>query len=143
MKPEHHVTASALVSGILYAVTHDTRLAVSAAFSGVFLDLDHIPDYLVQHDGPKSISGFFQACNQNRIGKTYLVLHAWEWLVITGLTLALAGSSDISVGLFLGFLHHMLLDQIGNHPHPYGYWFSWRIARGFERDSVFPRCLSR
>jgi len=138
VKPAHHLVASTAVSGVLYAVTRDTGLAVAAAFSGVFLDLDHIPDYLVETRSSRSLSDFFEACNQSELGKAYLVLHAWEWLVVAGVALALSGESGISLGLFIGTLHHMLLDQAGNRVHPLGYLFLWRSAKGFDRGTVFP-----
>jgi len=138
MRPAHHLAASGAVSGVLFALTRDAELALASAFSGVLLDLDHIPDYLAQPGRSRSVSDFVQACLRKELNRVYLVLHAWELLVGAALVTAFTGYGSVPLGLFLGFFHHMLLDHFGNRPHPLGYSILWRASKQFEYKVTFP-----
>ena len=138
MKPMRHLAASAAVSGALYALTGDAELSLASFVAGVFLDVDHIPDYLAEPRRSRSVSDFVQACVGRQLNRAYLVLHAWELLVGAALLTAFTGYGSVPLGLSAGFLHHMILDHIGNRVHPFGYSLLWRASKHFEYGAAFP-----
>ena len=138
MKPVRHLATSAAVSGALYTLTGDTELSLASFVSGVLLDVDHIPDYLAQPRRSRSVSDFVQTCLGRQLDRAYLVLHAWELLIGAALLTAFTGYGSIPLGLLAGFLHHMLLDHIGNRVHPFGYSLLWRASKRFDYGAAFP-----
>jgi len=140
MKLPVHAVTSAAFAGAVYAVTRSEAAALAVVVSGVFIDLDHVLDFLVDSGEDFSISNFFSWCEEMRGSRLFIWLHSLEFLaLLAGLAVWLR--SDVLFGAVLGAGVHLVIDQIGNR-RPLGYersaWFyflayRWRSAFRISR----------
>jgi len=142
MQVRNHVAASIIVSAVTYALSDSAVIATVALVSGIFIDADHLIDYIVLHRPPYSIKDFFDRyANASRLTHALLVLHSWDLLGLWALIVIASDWEPAATGLLIGIGHHLLLDQIFNHPYPFGYFLSFRLytrlsfARSFRSHS--------
>ena len=136
MKPAFHAAASFAIAGTLYLYT---AAGASCFIAGVFIDLDHIPDYILQ-GGLKNTSrgqalkDFFSS----RGDRLYLVLHSYELLFILLLAGRISGWSMIMLGTAAGAASHMVIDQVSNgikyNLAPLFYFLTLRAMKGFRKE---------
>ena len=138
MKLEHHVVISALFAGVIYALTKSLGSAVACWTMGVFIDLDHFLEYFREFHWKVDLREFFRASYEGAYEKVWVVLHAWEWLVLLLVFLWKQDWPVIWVGLWIGWFQHMVLDQIFNKPHPLGYSILFRWSVGWSHKIAFP-----
>ena len=138
MKLHQHAAASAAISAVLYGVFRSWGMAAACLLSGVFIDLDHILDYLREHGRPFDVKEFFHVCHERKFSQGVLVLHGWEWAA-AGAALAWAYHWEPWLaGLAIGLGQHLVLDQLANGVSPWGYFFLWRFKNGFAFEPTFP-----
>src|ERR1019366_3601947 len=84
----------------------------AAAFGvmGVFIDLDHFPDYWRENGWELDLPPFFDFFSRYQAKKLVVALHAWEWIA-----LAAAGAFAFGVASWVGWgiagwLLHLILD---------------------------------
>jgi hypothetical protein len=139
MTPGYHIAVSLMISGILYTLFRSWGMALSSLLSGILIDLDHVIDYLIEYDTRFNLKRFFYFCLQEKTRhKCYFVLHGWEWLFLWG---AIGWAADWplwSIGLLIGYGHHMILDATGNKPSRWGYLLIWRWKKNFDFKATFP-----
>jgi hypothetical protein len=139
MRVEHHAAVSVLFSGLLLGLLHSWPMALGALISGIVMDVDHIPDYLFHFGFRFNVRRFFQASYEREYKRVFILLHSWEWLPL-GLLLAWwSGWNPWLVGLLLGWVQHMSLDQIVNKPRRMGYFLLGRWRADFDHDLCFPQ----
>ncbi len=142
MRLPQHALASAVVSGGLYAATRSPALAASSFLAGIFIDLDHVFDYVREYGIRPNVKEFFEVCHTGRFRRVVLPLHAWEWIPLLA---ALAWANQWNpwlLGLCIGFAQHLACDQIANPVSRWGYFFAWRLKSGFRLRSTFPNAPS-
>lgn len=140
MTLSRHIALSTVVSGILYALFKSWGLTIASFLSGIFIDLDHYIDYLIEYGSPFNIRKFFFTINEEHIKKLYMVFHGWEWSIVLFAIGWLSGWNHWVIGILIGYGHHMISDAIFNTNWPVkGYSFFWRLKRGFASGSVRPR----
>lgn len=142
MQVRYHVAASIIVSAVTYALSDSPVMASVALVSGIFIDADHLLDYIVLHRPPYSIKDFFDRYDTaSRLTHALLVLHSWDLLGLWALFAMASDWEPAATGLLIGMGHHLLLDQIFNHPYPFGYFLSFRLytrlsfSRSFRSQS--------
>lgn len=138
MKLRSHVLASTCISGALFAVSRSWELALSSWVAGIFVDLDHIPDYLVEFGPRFSIQRFFHSFSAGSYKRIFILLHGWEWLAVL---LALAWSTRWNpwlTGWLMGHSQHMILDQFGNRSGTFTYSLLFRALNRFIPRKCFP-----
>lgn len=148
MKIKHHALASTIISGILYAIFKSWGLAVASFISGIFVDLDHIVDYWIEHGlrlDLKQFFNYFDEKNFKNRKKLFFIFHGWEWLIAL-LMIAMLTDWDLRVtGLLAGYGQHIILDEIYNssqyrlRPYVLGYSLLWRWKNGFEFKTPCPK----
>ena len=144
MQSRYHVAASIIVSAGTYVLSDSATMAAVTLFSGIFIDADHLIDYAVMSRPPYSIRRLFETYYNKKMSHVLVILHSWELIGILALIAIASNWEPISTGLLIGMGHHMLLDQIFNHPYPLGYFLTFRIfsrlsaERCFHRPSVTP-----
>ncbi|HDZ84095.1 MAG TPA: hypothetical protein ENH45_02660, partial [Nitrospirae bacterium] len=84
MRLHHHTAISLTISGLLYMTFRSWELAAANLITGIFIDLDHIFDYLYAHGRPLKMKDFFQVCNNCQFDKIFLFLHGWAWVALIG-----------------------------------------------------------
>jgi len=138
MKLEHHAVASLIMSGLLYATFKSWSLTIASLLSGIFTDLDHLIEYLIEYGMPFNVKKFFHSCYGRKFRRAFLVFHAWEWLLIWFVLALLTEWDPWISGILVGFSQHMILDQVHNRPSFWGYSFLWRWKNGFDYKPAFP-----
>lgn len=139
MKLVHHLTLSAIISGFLYSVFNSWALSIASFISGVFTDLDHIIDYLLEHRSRLHVNEFFYYFYQEKHNKITLLFHGWEWLfILVIVTLAMNFNLWI-VGVLTGYAHHIISDYLYNKTSLWTYSLTWRWIHKFDSKLLFPR----
>jgi hypothetical protein len=87
--------------------------------TGLLIDADHFYDLLRYQHG------------SGARGRVVLPLHGWEFLALLWLIDRAVGR-QLAGGLVLGYLGHLLVDQVTNTTtHPLTYFLTFRWLRGF------------
>lgn len=147
MTASKHCLAALPLAGAVSLASGSVALAAVAAVASVLIDLDHVTDYVLYRRGFHGLADFFESCNEGRLSKLYLVMHAWEWQAALWL-LWLTGLAPAVVGMLaLGMTWHLVLDQFGNRNIvlPLFYFIAFRASRNFDGDRLYrvPPALAR
>lgn len=137
MKARYHVAASSIVSAGTYVLSDSATMAAVTLFSGIFMDADHLIDYIFMHRPPYNIGHFFETYSKNKQTHVLLMLHSWELIVILAIIAMASNWEPFSTGLLIGMGHHMVLDQIFNHAYPLSYFLTFRIFSRLSSDRCF------
>ncbi len=136
MKLSTHIAVSALVSGLLYMVFKSWGAAFASFVSGVFIDLDHIIDYILEYGWHINIKKFFKVFYNAEFKRLYLILHSWEFLLLLAVSGWLTGWNPWITGTLIGAGQHLICDQITNRPALLGYSLIWRWKKKFDRNII-------
>lgn len=90
---------------------------------GVLIDIDHTPD-------------FYRRWVLDKPLRLWLAFHAYEWLPLAAAACWLSGWNPLAIGASVGFLGHLLCDQVANPVHPLTYFISYRAKVGFRGDRL-------
>jgi hypothetical protein len=135
-----HCLSALPLAGLAYAATNGSGLAaLAAATASVAIDCDHVTDYLLCNRGWDGVGHFFAMCEEGKLSRLYLLLHAWEWQVVLWL-LVLAGLAPAWLtGLAIGLTGHLVLDSFGNRHlvRPSFYWLWVRASNGFDGNRLY------
>ena len=138
MTLKHHTTASVVISGTLYAVSKSWELALTSLLSGIFIDLDHLYDYLREYGWPIDVPELFRVCRDKHFHYAVVFLHGWEYVAVWGVLAAAHNWHPLLLGLAIGWGHHLSFDQCTNGVCRWGYFFWWRLRNRFVFDVTFP-----
>ncbi len=139
MKLSHHIAASTVLGGGMYASSGSPVLAISAFISGVLIDLDHVVDYLFFANDKFTVRNFFTWYHKNLWDRFAVVLHSWELMFLLTV-LSCLFQHPVIIGIASGACLHMLMDQIANSRtvplHRFFYFFAFRMSKGFQRKLI-------
>ena len=132
----HHLLSAlplAVGSGL---VGGSWALGITAGAAAVLVDADHVLDYLLSNGRFQGFGHLFRFCRAGRLKYIPLVAHSYE-LWLAGLFL-LPGLAPpwLAQGILIGWLYHLLLDQLFNPAKPWVYFFGYRLALGFDKSKV-------
>jgi hypothetical protein len=136
MKPKYHVAVSVLISGILFSVFKSWALTIASLFSGIFIDLDHVIDYVINYGFHLDINKFFHFFYGEEYEKLTLLFHSWEWLIILLLASWLTGWNHWIIGVCIGFAQHMIIDKLYNISTIGSYSFICRWKNRFDTSVI-------
>lgn len=144
MTVKTHTTSSAILALSIYALSNSWVMALSALFSGIFIDLDHLIDFIIFSREKFSFKNLFEWCYL-RWKKSIFPFHSYElYLVVFIVNIYL--TNTIITGILLGTGLHLLLDQIGNRYclsryaiRPLFYFITYRALRGFRKDLLMKK----
>jgi hypothetical protein len=140
MKLSQHCLSAIPLAVAAYAATGGSMAAAfTAAASSVLIDCDHVADYVLCNRGWGGVGGFFAACEEGRLRRLYLVLHAFEWLILLWVLIGTGIAAPWGVGLTIGMSGHLLLDWIGNRHivQPSFYWLWHRAVNRFDGNRLY------
>lgn len=137
MKPVSHVVISISVFTVLYLVFHSYLLALAAFLFGIFIDIDHLPDYFREHGFNLDVKKFLYIGTNYRLEKTVIFLHSWELFLIYSVFVFVIPANEILFGVFIGYFIHLLFDQFGNLSRPLSYFFIYRWKNNFIREIIW------
>jgi hypothetical protein len=138
MKPQYHIASSALVAGILYLLFKSGSMALSCFLSGIFIDLDHVYDYINEFGFPFKVKDFVNTVYDNGISRLTFVFHSWEIVLLLGIIAWFTNWNPWIAGIIFGFSHHILLDKLNNGERLRTYSFIWRREKQFKFEDTFP-----
>lgn len=136
MTPKYHVAASITISGILFLIFRSWGLAIASFVSGIFIDLDHVIDYIFEHGLHLDVKKFFHFFYGEQYKKLTLILHGWEWPVLLVIASWLTDWNPWITGLTVGWGQHMLFDRFYNISTFGSYSFFWRLKNGFDTNKI-------
>ena len=143
MKPPYHVASSALVAGILYFLFKSWSMSLSCFLSGIFIDIDHIYDYLREYGFPFRVKDFIHAIYNAKLTRMTLFLHSWEVMLLLSIITWFTNWNPLMAGILIGFGHHMILDKLYTGVPLRRYSFIYRWKRDFHLESLFPCCVKK
>ena len=143
MKPQYHIASSALIAGILYLVFQSWRMALSCFLSGIFIDIDHIYDYLREVGFPFRVKDFVHAIYNDTLNRMTLFFHSWEVMFLILIIAWLTNWNPWVTGILIGFGHHIVLDKLYTGEHLRTYSFIWRWKRNFHLELLFPKWMKK
>jgi hypothetical protein len=136
LKPTAHLAASAVLSGTVYFLTKSVTVAGVSFFTGFLIDVDHVVDYFREYGFRGDVKEFFRVFYETRFKKLLLLFHAWEWVAGLSVLAWISGRNEIILGLLIGAGQHLLLDQFFNEVAPWGYFFTYRVAKRFLVNEI-------
>jgi len=114
MKIRTHLYTSTLLGGSLYASTQSPQIAVSCFLSGIFVDIDHVFDFLIFSGEKFSIKNMLSWCYELRWEKIVLIFHSYEIYLVLGFITYYFFPNNVLIGIMVGSGLHLALDQIGH-----------------------------
>lgn len=140
MKSSRHVVLSTVVAVIVAWVSKSWQATAAAWVAGIFPDVDHVLDYLVEYGLKFDVRLFFRASYEGLYRKCILPLHGWEWWILLLVASIWQQSNPWLWGGFIGYSHHLATDQFLNRGHPSAYLLTSRIRHQFNYSRFFPTC---
>lgn len=133
MQASKHVMVSIVVSALVWWWLRSSAAALACFLMGVFIDLDHIVDFVYNHRGHLRFHRFFTIFEFEVLENIFVFLHSWEFaLVWLALLLCLPDvRQPLVVGLFVGFVTHLGLDNLFNRHSRWAYFLLYRLRHGF------------
>jgi len=139
MNAKNHII-SIVLFGVLYYLTNGNLfLTLTAMFSAVAVDSDHVIDYILTQKRVDSLKEMMKAFDTFEvIKKNYLIFHSWEFIILFGFFLFFYPSRFL-IAIFTGCAFHLLLDQLFNtrflgkyNVKSFFYFFFYRMKHNFE-----------
>ncbi len=135
MKPRTHILSSVVLALVIYYFLKSTAASLAVILSGIFIDLDHILDFLISRpDRYFNLKDFFLTENymRRKNHKAYVPLHSYELLLLLWLLTYYKEWNPILIGLSSGLTLHLILDDIGNHLKTLSYFLIFRAYKKFD-----------
>ncbi|MDP8217468.1 MAG: hypothetical protein P9M03_01955 [Candidatus Theseobacter exili] len=140
MQSINHFSISFIISGFLFWFTNSFIACIAALAAGVLVDIDHLfPDYIFHLQKKResfSLNHFFTTCEKNLLYKCYLILHAYEWIVLIWVVFAINSKNLLILGIAVGLTQHLFLDVITNPVELRGYSIIYRALTHFDPKSI-------
>lgn len=133
-----HVTASLFVGCVLFWRYRQRWLIFLSLLVGVFLDIDHIIDYLFfVHFSRLSFAELFDTSYFAAAGKMYIVFHGWEYAIILFISAAIwKRRRPLLLTAAFTMTTHLLIDQVNIWYYSgqwiLGYSILWRAFGTFD-----------
>ena len=107
-----HVATSAVVLGVVFAVTNSLAFALSAAGGSLLLDIDHLFDYwLIDHQHSLNPVRFLKYYSRSLPRRRLLLLHSYEVLAVL-VAFALLTAEKAVGGFVAGAFIHLGADVL-------------------------------
>jgi hypothetical protein len=144
LRPTHHLAASAVFSVATFAVTHSVALTAVNFTAGVFIDVDHVPEYLLRFGFKKNPLHFLEQELHMTSKKTVLFLHGFDILTLIFGLMCWAGAWAWAWAFYIGAVQHLILDVIYNPiKTPWSFFLSYRIFHKFDTDKIYHREVTK
>lgn len=113
-----------------------TVYVLTGAFLGeFFLDTDHLFDYLLAFGFSFNLKAFLHGKMFEVLHKTYVIFHAWEWIIVLWVIIYFTKKVSIKyflLAMSLGILFHLTYDTFYSHFYFQGYSIIFRLLHGFN-----------
>lgn len=106
---------------------------------GFFIDADHLFEYFLAFGLQFRPDYFFRGYMFYVLQKTFVLLHAWEYLIVLGFIIRFVKSYYIKYFLLavcFGLFSHLIYDAYYNHVTLQGYSLLFRIFHDFDSRAI-------
>lgn len=135
MRPKYHILISIILSIIVYFVTKSFFGAILCLFAGIFIDTDHLLDYWLHRKKIIIDKRFFSEDYHIKFGRIFVLMHSYEIILALTILYNITRFTPI-IGLTIGWLSHLLLDQLSNGVHPMTYFLSYRLLVDYSAHTL-------
>lgn len=132
MKLPYHAAVSLVLSALVWLWLRSIGAAVACFVTGVFVDLDHLPDYIRRYGARIRPRHLFQVFEFEAFDNIFIFLHAWEWIAVALIILWFIDGKPVLAGALIGFAAHLIMDQLVNGHGPWSYFLTFRAAHRFS-----------
>ncbi len=146
MRPAWHAAAGVGLGTIVYQMTTNWQLALISATTEIFIDLDHVMDYVFHNKYSFCIRTFLSERNSLDWSRMVFIFHSYEWIILL-IILAWCFSLPVLWAIAIGAIVHIFLDEIGNRFYispgrlSLGfYFFIYRLCKGFRTERLIYEC---
>ena len=143
MLPLAHAGASGVISILVWVYFKSAGYAAISFIAGVFIDLDHLIDYYLNHPFTARIKEIYATCAAMRLKKIYIVLHSYELIILLWISIFAFGLGNFWKAIAIGMTQHIIFDQITNPINTYGYFLAYRITKGFNTHLLIEEMKGR
>jgi len=137
MKLAYHIALSVVVSAVVWALFRSVAATAACFLTGVFLDLDHLIDYVINYGWRIRIRHLFRAFEYEAFENIFVFLHSWEFIAIYLVLLWLINWKPVALGAVIGIFAHLLFDNLFNEHSALGYFLSFRILHRFSAKHFY------
>ena len=140
MRMQNHVIVSLFAGSLLWLWLRSLPGAAACFLAGVFVDLDHFFDYFYNNHR-FNLRRFFEVFKRGILKNIFVFLHSWELGAVLIVVLIVAPETlrPIVIGLFVGFIIHLALDNIFNKHSRWAYFLAYRWWNGFDGRCYYGR----
>lgn len=137
LKPLLEHLFPSLILGIAFSFYFkEWSLIIIALSTGWLVDFDHLLDYFkawkVRGFSRKALTSIFAGNYFLINNRVYVILHAWEWIIIWFFGWSLAGRFDVALTGATSLMVHLSMDHLSYKLHRHAYFITYRIIRGFD-----------
>ncbi len=100
------------------------------------MDVDHFIDYVRCVGWNFNLKRFFDFMYGVRYERLTIFFHAYEYSILILFMLIVSGSNPLVIAVGVGFMQHLLLDQIFNPVKPMAYFITYRLRHGFTKECI-------
>ena len=140
MRPREHALISAAIAGLSFLSTKSASVAAATFLAGFAIDADHLIDYsaYLLTSGVRSTKAakFSDGSFYRHWGKFGILFHSYELLLPLWAFASISGNIALASWVSLSFVTHLILDQLSYPLHPLIYFFTFRLKKGFQFDSL-------
>ncbi|MBU3956769.1 hypothetical protein KKI19_00610 [Patescibacteria group bacterium] len=134
-----HLVLTALVAIFLFWRFRDFRLIFASFVFGIFIDVDHWFDYFSYFGLGVNLSNFFDVGSyMEPAGKIYVLLHGWEFVILSWLLGKGIGRKlkidGLEWAISLSYLGHLLWDSFAVPAPFWAYSFIYRLLSNFSLE---------
>lgn len=139
-----HFFVTFLIAVFVFWKWKNWKLLIWVFGVGIFLDLDHLVDWLLAGGNFSNIRNIITGYYFTTSQKAYVPLHSWEllipWWAYIIWTARQGSKNNYSLGwaITLAFIGHLLVDQFSYSTQPLTYFFSYRVINEFQLNTLFP-----
>ncbi len=135
-----HFALTSLVAIFFWLKFKDKRLILAAFIFGFLIDVDHWFDYFAYFGLRGNLKNFFIVETYvHGSGKTFILLHGWEYLIVFWLIGKFIGKrfkiKSLEWVITIAYLAHLLWDNFSFFHHPLAYSFIYRLVNNFSLKS--------
>ena len=137
MRPSKHVAVSVGLTFLL-SQWFSSWTALTACFlSGIVIDFDHVWDFYAHKKRiPLRYREITDFCENAPLKKLYLILHAYELLLILWWAIAYFQLNEVWISTAAGLTVHLFFDQFTNPLKPLGYFIIYRFINNFDAERI-------
>ena len=141
MKLQYHIITSIPISFAIYFYFNSISAALISFLSGVFIDIDHILDYILHGKFSLHLKDYYLFSLERQFSKIYLFFHSFEIMILLWIIISYFKLNLFWIAFVIGLTQHLILDCIFNSYivliNPLAYFFAFRAAKGFRKELLF------